>query len=353
MQTYNLETHMNWFKHLTDMHEHPDLVEAEKQEKHIAYKAYFIILEIYGKYYNELDGDDYLRMNITILKRKIGISERKLMKLLTIFKKNLINLKSDEEMILIKLPQYAELASNWTKRNNSKNKNASVAPAAHRIELNGIEEECTTTVYNHEHAFEIFWNIYPKKVNKAKTKDFWMKVIDNNEKLFHKILESLKYQITEKYINLKDNMKFCPFPLNWLKNKRYEDISIEIIKENISATPGRDGFPINEFGNDKRVSFGNDGNVKTIKREKAKLKNNVGEKEKTIWLKIKEHIKSQINEHSYSSFIEPLELIRIEKNKHIIETPEDIKIWVEEHYVKTIEEHFVELLKKEVTIVLH
>lgn len=76
--------------------------------------------------------------------------------------------------------------------------------------------------------FDIFWNEYPKKVGKYKTKQSFNKLKPNNN-LLKVILESIKkFKQTKEWQS--DNGQFIPYPATWLNQKRWED-EIEIIKK--------------------------------------------------------------------------------------------------------------------------
>jgi hypothetical protein len=75
--------------------------------------------------------------------------------------------------------------------------------------------------------FESFYQLYPKKVSKEKTK-LWFIKNKPNDQLFEKIIQSLKNNIENNMQWKKDNGQYIPHPTTWLNQKRWEDeINIE------------------------------------------------------------------------------------------------------------------------------
>lgn len=83
------------------------------------------------------------------------------------------------------------------------------------------EPKCTTQDIDKSAMFEAFWNAYPKKVNKKKSKDKFYKIC-KNEETFNAIMKGL-----EIYKNSKEwkvnNGQFIPHPSTWLNGERWND----------------------------------------------------------------------------------------------------------------------------------
>ena len=69
-------------------------------------------------------------------------------------------------------------------------------------------------------SFECFWQTYPKKKDKQKSRKWWEKNI--TEDLYKEIMGGLQEQI-KTHDWKKDNGKFIPYPTTWLNNARWED----------------------------------------------------------------------------------------------------------------------------------
>lgn len=83
--------------------------------------------------------------------------------------------------------------------------------------------------------FEEFWREYPKRIDKIKTEDEWANLSPNHS-LFLKIMASLKtFKESEGW--KKENGKYIPAPVNWLRAKRWEDELDDSI-----ASDGIDGW---------------------------------------------------------------------------------------------------------------
>ncbi len=69
--------------------------------------------------------------------------------------------------------------------------------------------------------FEQFWNEYPKKVGKKKTKEKFLR-LSLDEKKFKKIMEALRTQ-KESPQWKRDKGQYIPHPTTWLHGERWED----------------------------------------------------------------------------------------------------------------------------------
>lgn len=83
------------------------------------------------------------------------------------------------------------------------------------------EPECTAQKMDKSAMFESFWTIYPKKVNKKKSKDKFMKIC-KTEKVFNDIMTGLYTQLKSSEWK-KNNGQFIPHPTTWLNGERWQD----------------------------------------------------------------------------------------------------------------------------------
>lgn len=75
------------------------------------------------------------------------------------------------------------------------------------------------SAFDAKKAFELFWEIYPRKINKKKAEEKFLKVC-KNEETFNKIIEAVKLQTkTEQW---KD-VQYIPHPTTWLNGERWND----------------------------------------------------------------------------------------------------------------------------------
>lgn len=79
--------------------------------------------------------------------------------------------------------------------------------------------------------FEEFYKLYPKKKNKAKTKE-WFTKHKVNEETFKLIIKSVEYNI--KNSKQWQNEQYIPYPTTYLNNKSWEDLEDIEEKEKIS-----------------------------------------------------------------------------------------------------------------------
>jgi len=119
---------MIWFKHKTGSHDDPDISDAWDELGDFGYVGFFVILEIYGQEYNHRNSEDYIRISKTFLRRKLRKSWTKVELLLHFYQHKLstsaknykteprIMHKIDDNFVLLKVPKFIEIASNWAKR---------------------------------------------------------------------------------------------------------------------------------------------------------------------------------------------------------------------------------------------
>ena len=86
-------------------------------------------------------------------------------------------------------------------------------------ERKGKEIKVKESKYMSEKDFDIFWELYPNKVNKSKAKKKFLNI--KKDKLDN-ILDSIKkYKLSDQW--KKENGKFIPHPTTWLNGERWED----------------------------------------------------------------------------------------------------------------------------------
>lgn len=100
--------------------------------------------------------------------------------------------------------------------------NAGVNPA--QIKLREVKRREYSTRVNPD--FEIFWESYPRKVNKKEARDKWNKAILPSLSFVLSALEKQKNNEQWK----RDNGKYIPYPSTWINKERWND---EIITPNL------------------------------------------------------------------------------------------------------------------------
>jgi DNA replication protein DnaD len=70
-------------------------------------------------------------------------------------------------------------------------------------------------------SFDAFWEVYPRKVAKAKARKSWDKLSPDDE-LLGQIISALEQQKQSRDW-IKDNGQFIPYPTTWLNQRRWED----------------------------------------------------------------------------------------------------------------------------------
>ena len=79
--------------------------------------------------------------------------------------------------------------------------------------------------------FDKFWEIYPKKKDKAKARKKWLKLKPDDE-MFNKIITAVKEQAQSDQWQ-KDDGQYIPYPSTWLNGERWNDE----IKKAVHITP--------------------------------------------------------------------------------------------------------------------
>jgi hypothetical protein len=108
---------MYWFQHSTGSHDDPDISDAWDELGDFGYVGFFVILEIYGQEFSHRNSEGFITISQTFLRRKLRKSSGKVQLLLNFFqKRNRILSKNENGKIMLNIPKYIGLASNWTKR---------------------------------------------------------------------------------------------------------------------------------------------------------------------------------------------------------------------------------------------
>lgn len=136
---------MKWFQHSVDSHDDPDISDAEDLFGDAGYNVFFKILELYGREFNNLDEGGNLNISQAFVRRKLRKSWTKVEQILNFYQeKKRIFISVNGSNISLRIPQFIEIASNWTKRPKKENKpdlcSPSVAPTAKEVEVE-VEEK--------------------------------------------------------------------------------------------------------------------------------------------------------------------------------------------------------------------
>ena len=227
---------MKWFQHSVDSHDDPDIFDAESLFGDSGYSVFFKILELYGREYNSIDAKGNLRISWGFLRRKLRKTRAKVRQILNFYEeRQRIFHKIEGDYIIISIPQFIDIASNWTKRPKQEKPtnlcSSSVAPTAKEVEEEVEVEVDKKRTYA---QFEKFWNSYPKKKSKGQAEKAFLK-INPDEQLLAMIIATIEQAKTsEDWI--KESGKYIPYPATWLNAKGWEDEDIKINKEVINGS---------------------------------------------------------------------------------------------------------------------
>jgi hypothetical protein len=109
----------------------------------------------------------------------------------------------------------------------------------------------------YEERFDMFWELYPKKVAKAKTKTKWLS-LKPDEKLFNEIMKGLqRYSQSEQW--QKEDGQFIPHPSTFLNQERWkDDIGVKLPRSQIPICPGCGKSLENELRNGASHCYNSD-----------------------------------------------------------------------------------------------
>jgi len=247
---------MKWYQHSVDSHEDPDISDAEDLFGDAGYNVFFKILEIYGREYNRLNDNGELDISKSKLCRNLRKKWKKIEVILNFYHKkgriilvetqnqprtnpeptqnqikmaqNVLN--RNEERVIIKIPKFIDLSSNWTKRQHYQPTEVTTeapteAPTAIEVE---VEVEEKKEIYKESVTFfDLFYKKYPKKIARAKCLKKWLGLFKgkSNEKaqiLNNEIMVGLNRYI-QYWIDNNIEKEFIPHPLTWLSQARWKD----------------------------------------------------------------------------------------------------------------------------------
>ena len=217
---------MEWFKHKTASMDDPDIIEAEDLFGDSGYNVFFKVLELYGKEYNHVDKDGFLRISLRVVARKLRKRWTKVELYLNYYQtKSRFFWTYDENdagYILLKIPDFIDIVSNWTRRPKKKPTEAPTEAPTAREEEEEEEEEIKNI--KKVGAFDKFYSEYPLKKGKQAALKAWVK----NKPNLEVCLKAIKAQKAEHDM-LKSSNKFCPewkHPATWINQGCWDDETV-------------------------------------------------------------------------------------------------------------------------------
>lgn len=138
--------------------------------------------------------------------------------------KSKIIYKGDSKEVENRLLSIEEKVNTYGRKSNDPMEENFSDPMEEKVKENNTSNTNIINEYKKEiykEKFEKFWSLYPKKVNKFKTEE-WFKKNNPSNMLLELILNQLNlYKESEEW--KKDNGKYIPYPTTWLNQKRWED----------------------------------------------------------------------------------------------------------------------------------
>ena len=142
------------------------------------------------------------------------------------------------------------------------------------------------------------------------------------------------------------------YAVRWtFKNSRTRPESFSLIKHTMHLAMDNFISELKNVSGEKELA---EKKQEALKRkhnlEKKETLTNFTEKDMTIWLSVIDDLRENLNEHSFSAFIQPLKLMGVEGNNVIISAPPDSISWVIDHFVEKIEASYLDKTEKKVKI---
>ena len=136
---------MEWFKHKTGSLDDPDFNAILDEFGSDGYMMFFGLLEIYGREFSNTDPEGFLSVRLAFVARKLRKSSAKVEKFLSFCGKSINKPRFihsiNGTVLTYKVPDFIEMASNWTKRTKQTPTEAPTeAPTAIEVEEE-VEEE--------------------------------------------------------------------------------------------------------------------------------------------------------------------------------------------------------------------
>ena len=137
---------MKWFQHSVDSHDDPDISDAMAKFGDTGYSVFFILLELYGREFNNTNEDYYLTLSFVFIRRKLRKSSTKVQQILNFYSdRGRILHKIEGDMVSIKIPSFVKKSDNWTRRKkkekSTKLRSDSVVTTAIEVRRKKLEEE--------------------------------------------------------------------------------------------------------------------------------------------------------------------------------------------------------------------
>ncbi|MCP4568356.1 MAG: DUF4373 domain-containing protein [FCB group bacterium] len=108
---------MKWFQHSVDSHDDPDISDAIDKFGDAGYSVFFILLELFGREFDNVNNDNSLDLSLTFVRRKLRKSSTKVQQILNFYsERQRIFFIIDGDMLTLTIPKFVKKSDNWTRR---------------------------------------------------------------------------------------------------------------------------------------------------------------------------------------------------------------------------------------------
>lgn len=211
---------MRWYKHMADMLDDPWVQDVFMKEHGLAGYGFLCgLFEIYAKLWKGDPNDMEVEIPVDTLTRKLRVSSAKVERWLNdgATAGKLRNHRTNSSFI-IEIPKMQELRDEWSRKLRS---DSGATPEQKKKKEEEVEEE-PPTPKGGVSKFEEFWGEYPKHRRKEKQKclTHWRK--NKLDQIADLVIDGVKrYSRSEDW--LKESGQYVPYPIRFLRNKRWED----------------------------------------------------------------------------------------------------------------------------------
>jgi hypothetical protein len=142
------------------------------------------------------------------------------------------------------------------------------------------------------------------------------------------------------------------YTVRWIfKNSHSRPESFSLVKHTIHLALDDLIRELKNVSGEKETALKKKEKVKQIfYRERQMLDTSIPSDEMEVFKNVLADLKDDMNIHSYQAFIEPLRLLKVEKDHREVSAPPDSLIWVKDHYYDLIRETYSEKAGREITL---
>lgn len=239
---------MEWFKHKTSAHSDPVISDAWDEFGDAAYVIWFVLLEVYGEQYKSSNPDKKLNVSKAFIKRKFRKSWTKVEQILNFYSTfGKLDLEITPKRVIIGIPKFTEILSNWTKRqtlnpteapteaptakSKSKSKIKNKEPSSSNDEVDFLITRKKKKLNGKRfETFMRFWDAFAYKSGRAEAADAWLEIPELTNSVVEQIISAAKIE-AKRRPEILSKGKTPKMAQGWISGRRWEDESYNSVKD--------------------------------------------------------------------------------------------------------------------------